>query len=140
MGEATSYDAVEYPASSYPTTHPSHLAALAALHGLSAPDPQTCRVLEIAGGDGINLAAMAAGLPQAHLFSGEGSIGWGVAPGTASIEGRDPMSIETTSYRSDGRSAQSIRCASQSIATAESCSSRTLAIAHNGRRSTWTSS
>ncbi|VVS97228.1 class I SAM-dependent methyltransferase [Erythrobacter sp. EC-HK427] len=69
MGEATSYDAVEYPASSYPTTHPSHLAALAALHGLAAPDPQTCRVLEIAGGDGINLAAMAAGLPQAHFTS-----------------------------------------------------------------------
>ncbi len=69
MSEQTSYDAVEYPAATYPTTHPAHLAALARLHGLSAPDPRTCRVLEIAGGDGLNLAAMAAGLPEAHFIS-----------------------------------------------------------------------
>lgn len=69
MGEQTSYDAVEYPAATYPSTHPAHLAALARLHGLSAPDPRTCRVLEIAGGDGLNLAGMAAGLPDAHFTS-----------------------------------------------------------------------
>ena len=36
-----SYDAVEYPAATYPGAHPAHLAAIAHLHGLSAPDPRT---------------------------------------------------------------------------------------------------
>ncbi len=69
MRKTTSYDAVEYPAATYSTTHPGHLAALARLHGLTAPDPCRARVLEIAGGDGLNLAAMAVGLPQAHFTS-----------------------------------------------------------------------
>lgn len=69
MSEHTSYDAVEYPAATYPSTHPGHLAAIARLHGLDAPDPRTARVLEIAGGDGLNLAGMAAGLPLAHFTS-----------------------------------------------------------------------
>lgn len=74
MTEATRYDAVAYPASLYPTTHPSHLAALARLHGLAAPDPATARVLEIAGGDGVNLIAMAVELPHARFVSFDLSV------------------------------------------------------------------
>jgi SAM-dependent methyltransferase len=69
MTAETRYDAVEYPAGLYPTTHPGHLAAIARLHGLSAPEPMTARVLEIAGGDGVNLISMAASLPDAHFTS-----------------------------------------------------------------------
>jgi len=69
MTDTFSYDAVEYPAATYPSTHPAHLAAIAHLHGLAVPDPRTARVLEIAGGDGLNLAGMAAGLPDAHFTS-----------------------------------------------------------------------
>lgn len=69
MSETFSYDAVEYPAACYPSTHPSHLAAIARMHGLSTPDVATARVLEIAGGDGLNLLAMAAGMPDAHFTS-----------------------------------------------------------------------
>lgn len=69
MTEETRYDAVAYPAALYPTTHPSHLVALARLHGLAAPDPTTARVLEIAGGDGVNLIAMAVALPDARFVS-----------------------------------------------------------------------
>lgn len=68
MGD-TRYDAVEYPAALYSTTHPDHLAAVARLHGLDSPDPRTARVLEIAGGDGVNSIAMAAGLPNARFTS-----------------------------------------------------------------------
>lgn len=69
MAAETRYDAVEYPAALYTTTHPDHLAAIARLHGLDAPDPRGARVLEIAGGDGVNLIAMAAGLPDARFTS-----------------------------------------------------------------------
>lgn len=69
MTGATSYDTVEYPAGLYPTTHPAHMAAIARLHGLDAPDPATARVLEIAGGDGVNLISMAAALPDARFLS-----------------------------------------------------------------------
>lgn len=69
MDGATSYDDVEYPAVTYPNTHPSHLAAIARLHGLDVPDPARARVLEIAGGDGINVIGMAAGLPDAQFVN-----------------------------------------------------------------------
>lgn len=65
----TRYDLVQYPAGLYPTTHPNHLAMLARLHGLDAPDPATARVLEVAGGDGANVIAMAAALPEATFYS-----------------------------------------------------------------------
>jgi SAM-dependent methyltransferase len=65
----TRYDAVQYPSGVYGPSDPSRLAAIARLHGLAAPDPGTARVLEIAGGDGINLAAMASGTPQARYYS-----------------------------------------------------------------------
>ncbi|WP_353229631.1 class I SAM-dependent methyltransferase [Novosphingobium sp.] len=67
--ETTGYDQVLYPAEVYAVSDPSRLAALARLHGLTAPDPATARVLEIAGGDGINMVAMAAAWPRAQFVS-----------------------------------------------------------------------
>jgi SAM-dependent methyltransferase len=69
MGQETRYDRVQYPAGLYPTTTPDHLAMIACLHGLAAPDPKRARVLEIAGGDGVNLIAMAAAYPDAEFLS-----------------------------------------------------------------------
>lgn len=69
MSGDTSYDQVRYPATLFPETLPDHLAAIARLHGLDAPDPATARVLDVAGGDGINLVAMAAAWPQAQFRS-----------------------------------------------------------------------
>jgi len=66
---ATSYDKVYYPSALYRTTAPEHLAAIARLHGLDAVDPRRARVLEIAGGDGLNLHAMAAVYPDAQFVS-----------------------------------------------------------------------
>ncbi|WP_232496145.1 class I SAM-dependent methyltransferase [Novosphingobium kaempferiae] len=65
----TAYDDVQYPSALYRTTHPEHLAAIARLHGLDAADPRNARVLEIAGGDGLNVLAMAAALPDARFVN-----------------------------------------------------------------------
>ncbi|MFC0206650.1 methyltransferase domain-containing protein [Novosphingobium soli] len=66
---ATAYDDVQYPSALYRTTHPEHLAAMARLHGLDAADPRRARVLEIAGGDGLNVLAMAAAFPEARFVN-----------------------------------------------------------------------
>ncbi len=66
---ATAYDAVAYPSTVFPATHPDRLATIARLHGLAAPPIETARVLEIGGGDGVNLIAMAAAWPRAQFFS-----------------------------------------------------------------------
>ncbi len=65
----TAYDRVAYPSSTIPASHPDHLAAIARLHGLTPPPPATARVLDIGGGDGMNLLSMAEGLPHAHFLN-----------------------------------------------------------------------
>lgn len=65
----TSYDLLAYPSGVFATTHPQHLATVARLAGLSPPPVETARVLEIGGGDGMNVMAMAAGLPDARFLS-----------------------------------------------------------------------
>ncbi|MBA2920536.1 MULTISPECIES: class I SAM-dependent methyltransferase [Sphingomonas] len=69
MDGGTRYDRVQYPAGLYPTTLPDRLAAIARIHGLAAPDPATAHVLEVAGGDGVNVIAMAAAWPAARFLS-----------------------------------------------------------------------
>ncbi len=66
----TSYDQIAYPSHAFATTSPDRLAAVAALHGIAAVDPRTARILEIGGGDGVNLMAIAAAFPgcEAHNF------------------------------------------------------------------------
>ena len=65
----TPYDEVAYPSSIFIQTHPALLAAIAGLHGLTAPDVATARVLEIGGGEGMNLIAFAAAYPKAQCLS-----------------------------------------------------------------------
>lgn len=62
-----SYDEVPYPSRSYIQTHPARLAAMAALMGLKAPPVESCRVLEIGTGDGLNILAMAYALPGSEF-------------------------------------------------------------------------
>lgn len=78
------YDAVEYPAYSYPNTHPDSLAVMASLHGLSAAPVATCRVLEIGSSEGANLIAMAYAMPDAE-FTGFDLAGVPVARGQERI-------------------------------------------------------
>ncbi len=59
----TAYDTVVYPSMVFEQTHPDRLRALAQIHGLAAAEVATARVLEIGGGDGLNLIALAAAYP-----------------------------------------------------------------------------
>src|ERR1700760_2517985 len=59
----TVYDEVRYSNHPYAQTHPDRLATVAMLHGLEPPDPFRARVLELGGGAGGNLIAMAAATP-----------------------------------------------------------------------------
>jgi len=61
------YGAVSYAAQSNVLSHPDQLATIAALHGLSPPAVETCRVLELGCSDGANLLPMAAELPDAEF-------------------------------------------------------------------------
>jgi SAM-dependent methyltransferase len=63
----TTYDDVRYPSAVYPQTHPDRLCALAKLFGMKPAPLDSCRVLELGCGDGLNLIAMAVAMPQAHF-------------------------------------------------------------------------
>ena len=60
----TSYDDIPYPTAVFPQATPDRLATVARLHGLDPPDIATARILEIGGGDALNLLAVAAAYPQ----------------------------------------------------------------------------
>lgn len=45
---------------------PNRIAAVARLHGLTAPDPTSARVLELGGGDGGNAMAIGSAWPRSH--------------------------------------------------------------------------
>jgi methyltransferase-like protein/SAM-dependent methyltransferase len=59
-----SYDEVPYESHPYPQTHPSRLATIATLFGLSPPPVDKCRVLELGCASGGNLIPMAEALPE----------------------------------------------------------------------------
>lgn len=82
--EQNAYDVVEYPAFSYPNTHPDRLAVMAALHGVAAAPVTSGRVLEIGCGEGANLIPMAYALPAAE-FTGFDLAGVPVARGQERI-------------------------------------------------------
>jgi methyltransferase-like protein/cyclopropane fatty-acyl-phospholipid synthase-like methyltransferase len=81
----TSYDEVNYPSFPIYYTHPDRLATVATLLGMKPAPVEQCRVLEVGCFDGVNLAAMAAGLPQSE-FVGVDVAGTAIARGRARAE------------------------------------------------------
>lgn len=65
----TPYDTVPYPSSIFEQTYPARLRMIAQMHGVTAPPVETARVLEIGGGDGLNMLALAAAYPDARFVS-----------------------------------------------------------------------
>lgn len=65
----TSYDSVSYPTMIFPHAHPDRMALMARIHGLEPAPVGSARVLEIGGGDGANVIAMAAAYPQGRFFN-----------------------------------------------------------------------
>ena len=64
---AQKYDTVAYAAQANAQSHPTHLATVATLLGLSPPAVASARVLEVGCSDGANLLPMAATLPGARF-------------------------------------------------------------------------
>ncbi|MGA9574269.1 MAG: class I SAM-dependent methyltransferase, partial [Lysobacterales bacterium] len=60
-----SYDALPYDSHPYSTTHPDHLATMAALFGMQPPDVDSARVLELGCAAGGNLIPLAVAIPSA---------------------------------------------------------------------------
>lgn len=48
-------------------THPARIGALARLHGVAAPGPENCAMLELGCGDGGNLIPLAEAYPESHF-------------------------------------------------------------------------
>jgi len=71
---ADSYEAVPYDARPNPVSHPDHVAAVATMFGLEAPEVTHARVLELGCSDGANLLPVAATLPDSHC------VGCDIAP------------------------------------------------------------
>lgn len=82
---STSYDEVAYPTFPIYYTHPDRLATLATIFGMKPAPAERCRVLELGCFDGVNLAAMAVGLPQSE-FVGVDAAGTAIARGHTLIE------------------------------------------------------
>ena len=64
----TAYDEFAYPSVPLQQTQPDHLVTQAALHGVRAPDPTRCRVLEVGCSDAGNLAWLAAYSPASTML------------------------------------------------------------------------
>ena len=64
---AATYDEMPYINKAFPQTHPDRLATLAKLFGVTTPDTETCRVLELGCASGDNLIPMALDLPKASF-------------------------------------------------------------------------
>ena len=65
----TKYDLEAYPYSVRPFSHPARMASLATLYGLQPAPFRNCRVLEIGGGDGINVINMALSAPDSQFVN-----------------------------------------------------------------------
>ncbi len=63
-----SYDQLPYDSHPYEKTHPDHLATMAQIFGLQAPDPAQSRVLEIGCASGGNLIPLAIALPESQFL------------------------------------------------------------------------
>lgn len=62
-----SYEAVPYEGTAVAATHPDVLATAARLRGMSPPDVERCRLLELGCSTGGNIAAMALTIPNASF-------------------------------------------------------------------------
>ena len=91
----TVYDEIPYANLPFAQARPSVFATVAALHGLTPPDPRSARVLELGCGAGANLAGIAAANPEATAV-GVDLAASAIAEGreTAAAAGLDNLRFE----------------------------------------------
>ena len=63
-----SYDEVQYPMRSFPSSHPDHLAVIGTLFGMNPVPVDCCRVLELGCAQGGNLIPMAQQYPESEFL------------------------------------------------------------------------
>jgi methyltransferase-like protein/trans-aconitate methyltransferase len=68
MEEQNTYDEILYPDMPFQRTHPNRTAVIAALFGLTPPNPERARILELGCATGANLLPMGVELPNAELL------------------------------------------------------------------------
>lgn len=90
MSSAESYEQLPYPSAAFSQTHPWRLGAVATLHGVDAPPPDSCRVLELGCSDGGNLINIAYTLPGADC------VGIDYAPGHIAAAKRTAAALGLT--------------------------------------------
>jgi len=61
------YDAVPYRHGAVPDSHPARVGAIARLFGILAAPPDSCRVLELGCGEGMNLLPLAERFPESEF-------------------------------------------------------------------------
>jgi methyltransferase-like protein/SAM-dependent methyltransferase len=91
--DSTSYDLVPYESFPFTQTHPSRIATVATLLGLSPPTADRCRVLELGCAAGGNLSSMAQTLPDS-LFVGVDLSARQIADGQKVLKGAGLKNIE----------------------------------------------
>lgn len=67
MDDVFSYDAIPYPSKIFTQMNPDRLATFAKLYGMTPPDAEKCRFLELGCGNGSNLVAQAYVFPRAEF-------------------------------------------------------------------------
>src|SRR6516225_2201094 len=88
-----SYDEIPYDSHSFPHSHPSATATVAALFGMSPAPVDNCRVLELGCAGGFNLIPIAAVFPESR-FVGVDLSAKQVADGLKAIEALGLKNIE----------------------------------------------
>ena len=90
---AASYDEVPYESGPFSYTHPDALASVATLYGMTPPDVERARVLELGCAEGGNLIPVALSLPNGR-FVGLDLSPRQIADGQSLIERLDLKNIE----------------------------------------------
>jgi SAM-dependent methyltransferase len=93
LSASSSYEEIPYEGYALFLTYPDHLAALARLFEVSAPEVENCRVLELGCARGDNLIPMACSLPSAR-FIGVDLSPRQIAEGQATIDALGLKNIE----------------------------------------------
>lgn len=91
--QARAYDEVPYEGSPFAYTHPGAMATVATLHGMTPPNVDRCRVLELGCAEGGNLLPMAVSLPGGQ-FVGVDLSPRQIACGQATIDRLGLANIE----------------------------------------------
>lgn len=68
MKDKFAYDVIAYPGKIFSQTNPERLAEMAKIFGMSPPDVENCRVLELGCGNGSNLFAQAFVFPSSEFI------------------------------------------------------------------------